>query len=150
MCLQHSPATQAHTHQAESDQRSGGESWDFRTEEVWVQESKVSRPENPHLPTLAFGEGGSLPSPAPGQQAQLGIKMAIRQPPGGANIHLLSWVRGWGGPPQPGHLGLWDQRQKHLDCVMPCPPAPAQFINTPHRPARGPKVIHPWSPPRFH
>lgn len=36
-------------------------------------------------------------------------------------------------PPSLGTWGLSDQRQKHLDCAMPCPPAPAQFMNTPHR-----------------
>ena len=51
------------THTRQNQTKEVGGSHDFTTEEVWFQESQMPNPDYPHLPTLAFGGGGSLLSP---------------------------------------------------------------------------------------
>lgn len=100
-----------------------------------VSGTEVPRPDHPHLSTLAFGEGASLLSPDPGQQAQLGCH---RQPPGGASIHRVSWVSI---PPKPGHPGDSQIKGRNTSIEpMLCLQAPAQFLSTSQRPGQSPKV----------
>lgn len=92
----------------------------------------MPRPDSSHLPTLPFGGGSLLFRSKPAGTA--GQKDGHqRQPLGGASTHLVSWVRIGGGTSQPGHLGPLRSEAETPGLCHALPPAPAQFMNTPHR-----------------
>lgn len=121
------PPCHAGTHNRQNQTKEVGGVSGFQNRGVCVQESTVpdlTIPICPHRPLLSR----SKPAGTAGHKDS-----HRRQPPGGASIHLVSWVRSWRWYLPAWAPGASDQRQKHLDCAMPCPPAPAQFMNTPHR-----------------
>lgn len=133
MCLQHPPATQAHT-QAESDRRSKG-SLGISEQRSGFRNKRGPNLTIPICPHWPLEKEGALLSPDPGQKAPMGIKTCPseaatrwRQYPScplGKGLRVV--------PHSLGTWGLSDQRQKHLDCALPCPPVPGQLMNTPHR-----------------
>lgn len=121
------PLPRRHTHQAESDQRSRGSLGisEQRSLRSGIHGARSDISICPHHPLLSRSKSAGTAGHKDGHR---------RQPPGGASIHLVSWVRSWRR-----YLPAWApgasqiRGRKHLDCAMPCPPAPAQFMNTPHR-----------------
>lgn len=103
MCLQH-PLPRRRTHQAESDQRSRGSLRISEQRRSGFRNPRCPDPTVPICPHCSLEEGASLYGSKPAGTA--GHKDGHqRQPPGGASIHLVSWVRIGRGTSQPGHLG---------------------------------------------
>ena len=122
--------TSRQTHQAESDQRNGRSLRGSQNRgDLGLERPEGSRPDHGHLPTWASEREGA--SPDPGQQAQLGHH---GQPPGGASAHPVC---------VPHSLGSWGLSHKGGENTSPglVPPARAQFLNTPQKPGRTPKLV---------
>lgn len=140
MCLQtaaHPQYTHSGTHIRQNQTREVGGSHGVSELEVWVQGPEVPRPDHPHLPHRPLEREVATSLQIQARRHSLARSFGHqRQPPGGASIHLVSWMRGWENVPQLGHLRPLRSEGETPGLCHALPPAPAEFLSISQRPGQ--------------